>query len=44
MDPESTTEPAGPLRCARCTDSGGPFTFDGLCEDCERLVPGDGAA
>ena len=34
MSTESTTKPTGPLRCTRCEDETGPFTKDGLCEDC----------
>jgi NMD protein affecting ribosome stability and mRNA decay len=27
--------------CQRCGDEDGPYTLDGLCEDCERLVPAE---
>ena len=43
MSTDSTTQPTGPLRCVRCEDEVGPFDLaDGLCEDCERLVPAGG--
>lgn len=32
-----------PLRC-KCGDEDGPFTEDGLCEDCERAAAVGGAA
>lgn len=35
MSTDTTTKPAGPLRCIRCGDEDGPFTKDGLCESCE---------
>jgi hypothetical protein len=28
-----------PLRCERCGDEDGPFTLDGLCEECARPLP-----
>ncbi|MER7813711.1 PD-(D/E)XK nuclease-like domain-containing protein [Streptomyces sp. NPDC006798] len=33
---------AGPLVCRRCGDAAGPFTIDGLCEDCALadVLPG----
>lgn len=34
MSTESTTKPAAPLACTSCRDEDGPFTADGLCEDC----------
>jgi hypothetical protein len=34
MSTESTTKRTGPLRCASCRSADGPFTTDGLCEDC----------
>jgi hypothetical protein len=41
MSTDSTTRQTGPLRCTRCEDEIGPFVLDGLCEDCERLVPAE---
>lgn len=38
MSTESTTKRVAPLACTRCGDEGGPFTKDGLCEDCEPEV------
>ncbi|MFB7736243.1 hypothetical protein ACFC08_18020 [Streptomyces sp. NPDC056112] len=35
MSTESTTKHTGPLRCTKCGNEDGPFTRDGLCEDCE---------
>ncbi|MGW0920173.1 hypothetical protein ACWD3J_14285 [Streptomyces sp. NPDC002755] len=35
MSIESTTKPTGPLRCTSCGGTVGPFTKDGICEDCE---------
>jgi len=35
MSTESTTKPVTPLRCTRCGNEDGPFTKDGLCEECE---------
>jgi hypothetical protein len=34
MSTESTTKPTGPLACKTCGDEDGPFTRNGLCEDC----------
>lgn len=34
MSTEITTKPTGPLGCRNCGDTTGPFTRDGLCEDC----------
>ena len=43
MSTESTSKPITTLRCPGCGDEAGPFDLsDGLCEDCERLVPTDG--
>ncbi|MFJ6559903.1 hypothetical protein ACIQMV_08480 [Streptomyces sp. NPDC091412] len=39
MSTESTTNHTGPLACTRCGDEDGPFTRDGLCENC---ADGDG--
>lgn len=42
---DTTTPPeTTPLRCTRCRDEDGPFTADGLCENCDRPMPLDGAA
>lgn len=38
MSTESTTKQVAPLACTRCDDEDGPFTTDGLCEDCEPEV------
>lgn len=35
MSTESTTKQVAPLACTRCGDEDGPFTADGLCEECE---------
>jgi hypothetical protein len=35
MSTESTTKQVAPLACTRCGDEVGPFTKDGLCEECE---------
>lgn len=35
MSTDSTTKPTGPLCCTSCRGTDGPFTKDGLCEDCE---------
>ncbi|MFJ9420769.1 hypothetical protein [Streptomyces sp. NPDC101249] len=47
MSTESTARRAAPLACTRCRDTAGPFTKDGLCEDCTpagelRSAPEDG--
>lgn len=49
MSNEGTTKRVAPLACTRCGDEGGPFTKDGLCEECEpetasalRGAPEDG--
>lgn len=34
MSTESTTKQAAPLACTSCRDTDGPFTKNGLCEDC----------
>jgi len=34
MSTENTTNHTGPLGCRSCGDTDGPFTKDGLCEDC----------
>ncbi|MFF8100092.1 hypothetical protein ACF07S_10005 [Streptomyces sp. NPDC016640] len=34
MKTETTTKATGPLGCRNCGDTTGPFTRDGLCEDC----------
>ncbi|MDR3079914.1 MAG: hypothetical protein LBV60_03130 [Streptomyces sp.] len=31
------------VRCKRCKDTDGPFTFNGLCEPCVRPMPLTGA-
>ncbi|NUP18346.1 MAG: hypothetical protein HOZ81_20135 [Streptomyces sp.] len=35
MSTKSTARSAAPLRCTGCGDEDGPFTKEGLCEDCE---------
>jgi len=35
MSTESITKQVAPLACTRCGDEAGPFTKDGLCEECE---------
>ncbi|MFD9567726.1 hypothetical protein [Streptomyces sp. NPDC059994] len=34
MSNDSPAKGAAPLRCTDCNDEDGPFTRDGLCEDC----------
>lgn len=34
MSTTSPTKPATPLACTSCRDEDGPFTKNGLCEDC----------
>ena len=34
MSTETTAKRTGPLRCTRCGDEDGPFTRNGLCENC----------
>lgn len=38
MSTESITKQVAPLACTRCGDDVGPFTKDGLCEECEPEV------
>ncbi|WP_369274467.1 hypothetical protein AB5J55_35110 [Streptomyces sp. R11] len=38
MSTTGTTKHVAPLACTRCGDESGPFTKDGLCEDCEPEV------
>jgi hypothetical protein len=35
MSTTDTTKQVAPLACTRCGDQDGPFTADGLCEECE---------